>query len=181
MRSIDARSVALLGLLVSSCTASQPLVKPSPAGELCGGVAVEAALVVLHVPEMPSAEKASDVVDAFADQPGVLRALLDPEAKLLSLLVRRDAGLDSNRAIQVLRGAGYSARQASDEECQRAEAAIRHLDTIEIPTAPLDVDTTAPFSETAAIITLSDSLRPFRDHFNANKDKLRVVAILSPT
>lgn len=31
------------------------------------------------------------------------------------------------------------------------------------------------------LVSLSDSLLPLRDEFNSNKDKFRVVALLSPT
>ncbi len=41
--------------------------------------------------------------------------------------------------------------------------------------------TTVKANTNTELLSLAESLEPLRDHFNANKDKLRFVALLSPT
>jgi hypothetical protein len=139
------------------------------------------ALVVLHVGEMGSKGDASDIIEAFAGEPGVLRAFLDPEAKLISILAQRDSGLDLNHATQVLRDAGYSPRPASAEEYARAEAAVRNLGLIDLAAATFPVEADGALHGATELITLAHSVQSLRDHFNAHADRLRFVAILSPT
>jgi len=39
----------------------------------------------------------------------------------------------------------------------------------------------APRATAPSLIELNDSLDPLRNHFNDNRDRLRIVALLSPT
>ncbi len=43
------------------------------------------------------------------------------------------------------------------------------------------IDQAVEGSTTASLVSLSKSLEPLRERFNAAKDKIRFVAILSPT
>ena len=40
---------------------------------------------------------------------------------------------------------------------------------------------TAGCAASTDVITMTESLDPLRDHFNANKNKHRFIAVLSPT
>jgi len=39
----------------------------------------------------------------------------------------------------------------------------------------------APRAGAPSLIELNDSVEPIRNHFNDNRDRLRIVALLSPT
>lgn len=45
----------------------------------------------------------------------------------------------------------------------------------------MNSDCQHPKGETAHVISLAGTLEPLKEHFNANKHRLRFVALVSPT
>ena len=183
-----------IGALAASCTPGARNSDPVAAtvgGVLgdqqkqpCNAQRVAAELIVLKVEGMES-ESASRIGDALAEQYrfGFVSVSTDPQNDLVTILAKVDSDANAAKAIEIVKGLGFDAREASDDDYQTAQAALS-AGEISIPISAVTEETdsaTADQTPDAPLQSLATSLVPLRDRFNRDKGRLRFVAILSPT
>lgn len=183
-----------IGALAASCTTGARNSDPVTAtvggdpGELqkqpCNAQRVSATLIVLKAEGLES-ESASRIGDALAErcQSGFVSFAADPQGGLITILAKVDSDATVAEAIEIVRGLGFDAREASDDEYQTALSALSESAlSIQVSAVPEGtVSASANNAPDAPLHSLANSLDPIRDRFNRDKERLRFVAILSPT
>jgi hypothetical protein len=172
-------ALAAAGLWVCAVAAvvtpqsTQPAAPEPPQAGPPAGTAAK--LIVLRAPDAGDTELGK-MAAALGAMKGVIRAAPHASEKCVSILARMDSPVTVDRAKRYLELAGYHVEEAD-------EAAIQ--------SAPPDASgaccaSSAPAAETSkapALAELNDlkrSLDVLRERFNADKDRPRIVALLSP-
>ncbi len=145
-----------------------------------------AKLIVVHVAGLANNADAEAVAAALRAMKGAIRVSADAEGKLVSVLTKADGPLTAERVTQYLSLAGYEAREGTPQEYQTAEKELQG-NVLAIPADAVltegAIDLASPSERISPpeLISLADSLEPLRARFNDAKDKVRFVALLSPT
>lgn len=163
----------------------------------CAGGAVRAELLVLEVKGLVDGSTADDVAQALGAIKGVMRATADIDSNLVQLLVDAGSSVTADRAVEFLALAGYEAKEASEKQYDQVTSALASGGAIVIRNpADQQADETrdadkkigtksdslqSELTSSVELTSLAKSLEPLRAHFNANKNKHRFVALLSPT
>jgi hypothetical protein len=150
----------------------------------CRGGRVRAAFIALELDEVTDTQ-GPDVEKAVSAVPGVMRAAMNVRTEVLSVIADAHADVTAERLVALLRTAGYTAREADEQKHERALEAMRAGGAIVLASdhaAPSDAAGDPDKGARMGNLTIiDDTLNPLRDRFNADKDKHRFVAILSPT
>lgn len=143
----------------------------------CAGNIVRAKLIVLK----PAVrDEVAGVVEALCGIKGVIRLSSDDDSGLVSLIVPGDNPMTPERAIEYLALAGYKAAEATDEEADQAARGM-HTAPIEVPASVITESISDASTKPIEVGVLKDSLQPLIEAFNREKDKPRLLALLSPT
>jgi hypothetical protein len=183
----------VMGVLVAGCANRQRCGGPAvPAAAdnqgdpmaRCNAHRVSAKVIVVAV-EGLEMENAGRIGDALAQryQAGFVGIAPDPRNKLITILTKVDSEADAAQALEIVRGLGFVAREASEEDHKTAQAALASIElTFPSNGSPGEKTDSAPKdSADPGIQSLGTSLDPLRNRFNADKAKLRFIALLSPT
>jgi hypothetical protein len=145
------------------------------------GAGRAAKLIVLRAPDAGEAEL-EKMATGLGAMKGVIRAAAHASDKCVSILADVDSPVTAARAMKYLDLAGYRVEEADDATTDRVLAAIRAAMSQGRPgcaTSTADVGN-ANDNEPAVLTDLSGSMDALRERFNAEKDRPRIVALLSP-
>ncbi len=175
---------AVVVLSPFSVTRAQPVEEPSGDGRR----EIIADLIVLRVDEVAEQAVADKLVAALLAMKGTFVVTADVQNKLLRIIAEADGPVTVERLIQYLSLAGYAATEADEEQYRRQEDDLSGL-VLEVPPGVGSIPAKAEDSakgasesgDAVAVVSLAESLEPLRLRFNGAKDKVRFVALLSPT
>ncbi len=143
----------------------------------CDGNIVRAKLIVL---KPTTRNEAAGVVAALRGIKGLVRLSADDESGLVSLIVTEDSPMTPERAVEYLALAGYKVVEATEEETDQAARGMQTA-TIDVPASVITESSTDSPRKPVHVGVLEDSIQPLVDAFNREKNRPRLVALLSPT
>lgn len=147
----------------------------------CTGSSIRAERIVLEVSGLSDPATAATVARALGAMKGAIRATADADSGLVQLLADTKSELTAERAIEFLSLSGYEAKEAIDGKHEKTTSPKRIQTGSNRTNRESDMTGQGSNGSSFELTSLAESLEPLRDHFNANKDKLRFVALLSPT
>lgn len=164
-------------------SASNAMGQPESAPDESSAGRVAAELIVLHAADA-SDDDLQRMSDALGAIKGVIHAAAHFPEKSVSILAAADRPVTVDRAIRYLELAGYSAKEAGEDMYKKILALLR-TGTFAVPVGVAgSCVSPAGSTETPAaakLTSLAESVEPLREAFNAGKDRIRFVALLSPT
>lgn len=166
-------SILAMGILPKPAFAAPP----QAAAPTCAGNIVRGKLIVLK-PTAP--DEVAGVLEALRGIKGLVRLSADDESGLVSLIVTEDSPMTPERAVEYLALDGYKVVEATEEEADQAARGMQSA-TIDVPDSVITESTTDSPSKPIQVGVLEDSIQPLVDAFNREKDRPRLVALLSPT
>ena len=174
-------------VLLLACVAAAPS-ETAAEDASCQDGNVRATVIALKLNELKKAQ-VERVEQALGAVQGVMRASFNFDSKIMMVFVDVDGFASADKLLKYLELAGYAGTEASEQELERALGAMRAGDGMIVfrrEDASADARSVT-FPDTPAggklgeVTLLTESVKPLRDHFNANKHKYRFVALLSPT
>ena len=166
-------SILAMGILPKSAIAAPPQAE----APTCAGNIVRGKLIVL---KPTAADKVAGVLEALRGIKGLVRISADNETGLVSLIVTEDSPMTPERAVEYLALAGYTVAEATQEETDQAARGMQTT-TIDVPNSVATQPNTDEPSKPVQVGVLEDSIPPLVDACNREKDRPRLVALLSPT
>ena len=177
----------LYAFLISPKTSVAAAPSETDAGAAgCQGGSAKASVIALKLNELQEAQ-VERVEQALSAVKGVMLASFDLDSKIMTVFVDADGPASADKLLKFLELAGYDGTEASEQELEQALDAMRTGGAIVIRREEESADArTVTFEDAEGgkmgdVTILAESVKPLRDHFNANKDKYRFIAILSPT
>lgn len=171
--------ISTTGLLART---SRPPMPASPTS-LPSGAGRPAKLIVLCASDTTNA-KLEKMAAALGAMQGVIRSSAHPDEKCVSIVADIDSAVTIDRAMRYLELAGYEAKEADDATTDRVAAAVRTAGAkasgAACSSTPATGAVDAQNKELAKLIDLTNSLNALQERFNAEKDRPRIVALLSP-
>ena len=174
----------LTGLWTAASIASQAL-DAGDGSSIPGNIPIN--LIFVRVDELAGESDAGKVAAALEAMKGVLHATADSQTKLVTVVAHQDAPVTAERVIQYLRLAGYEAAELSreqyDAELERTRNDAPMTMRYEAPQPDPTRQEMSPLSDATPVelVSLAESLDLLRERFNADKDKVRFIVLLSPT
>jgi len=159
---------------------TQPAAPEPPQSGPPAGTAAK--LIVLRAPDAGETELGK-MAAALGAMKGVIRAAPHAAEKCVSILAKMDSPITVDRAMRYLELAGYHVQEADDATIDRLQAAIRSAPPAAGGACCASSAPAAGTSKAPAVAELNDlngSLEMLRERFNADKDRPRIVALLSP-
>ena len=174
-------------VLLLACVATAPSATAAEAAG-CQDRSMRTAVIALKLKELQKAQ-VEGVEQALGAVKGVMRASFNLDLKIMTVFVDVDGPASADKLLKYLDLAGYAGTEASEQELEQALGAMRTGDgMIVFRRGEASADArSVTFPDTPAggklgeVTLLTESVKPLRDHFNANKHKYRFVALLSPT
>lgn len=139
--------------------------------------AIRANLILVELEEVRDSGAANRVSDALRAIKGVFRVAVNSEERLLTILTYAEPGIDAERVLQYLRLAGYDAKEASDEKYDTAVK--RQQPPSKTALTGSGQGARSPVKQ--SLRRIDGALTPLIEAFNKDREKVRLVATLSPT
>lgn len=157
---------------------------PQSAAQSPSGAGRAAKLIVLRAAAGIADADLDKMAAALRAMDGVIRTGTHPAEECVSIVAEVDSPVTIDRAVHLLELAGYRAVETDDATTDRIAAAMRpagqHASGANGCTAATNDAARANNEKPAEMIDLHGSLDSLRTLFNSQKDRPRIVALLSP-
>ncbi len=150
----------------------------------CQDGAMRARMIVLHVDDIGDAAAAEKIAAALRAIKGIISVTPNDTTRCVRILADVDSAVTAERAVEYLGLAGYEASKGTDKQFEAELKAMRSGGTIALSaTSVKKTEDTKPADagSPVEVASLAESLEPLEKRFNADKAKVRFVALLSPT